>query len=398
MADILLQNVRPMGAAATNVLIREGRIATIGTNLTVPGDMRAMDGMNGILIPGLVDAHTHLDKNLLGLAWQPHGAGPRILDRIENEQRLRRSLKLDAERQSRLQVELANAAGTTRIRSHVDVGLDVGLRSIEGVAATREKLRDRVDIEIVAFPQAGIIRQPGVDRLLNDAMSVGADIVGGIDPSSLDGDARQHLDTIFGIADTHGKPVDIHLHEMGATGATSLAMILERTRALGMKGKVAISHAFCLGDMSEAALATIVEQLVDLDVTVVTTAPLSAPTPPIGYLLKAGVRVAAGSDGVRDSWSPFGNADMLDRAALIAMRNNFRNDDDVAATLEVATRLGATLTGMSNYGCEVGDVADLVLLNGETLAEAIVSRRPRVMVMKRGRVLYIVDAATTEPQ
>jgi cytosine deaminase len=137
--------------------------------------------------------------------------------------------------------------GSTHIRSHVDVDTEHGLWGVEGVMRTRDDYRDIVDIELVAFPQSGLLRRPGTLELMDQAMKAGCEIVGGLDPCAIDRDPKGHLDAVFALCQKYGKPLDIHLHEPGEMGAFSFDLIVERTRALGMKGKVTVSHAFCLG-------------------------------------------------------------------------------------------------------------------------------------------------------
>jgi cytosine/adenosine deaminase-related metal-dependent hydrolase len=118
-----------------------------------------------------------------------------------------------------------------------------------------------------------------------------------------------------------------------------------------------------------------------------TTAPASRPAPPVKKLLAAGVRVCSGSDGIRDTWGPYGNADMLERAMFVGLRNNFRRDDELRLALDVCTTEGAKVMEIADYGLAEGKAADLVILPGETLAEAIVTRSPRRRVLKRGKVV-----------
>ena len=178
--------------------------------------------------------------------------------------------------------------------------------------ATRERYRRIVDIEVVAFPQSGLLRRPGTLELMDAALSAGAEVVGGIDPCSMDRDPKGHLDAIFALSQKHAKPLDIHLHEPGEMGAFSMDLSFERVRALGLRGQVTVSHAFCLGTPDPALVDPMVEALAELDIAIMTTGPASRPAPPVARLLKAGVRVCSGSDGIRDSWGPYGDADMLE--------------------------------------------------------------------------------------
>ena len=381
--DLLLSNVRPWGADATDVLIRDGLIAS-----GPPGNatLEEIDGANAILLPGLVEAHTHLDKTLWGMGWRPHQAGPDLTDKIETERRLRTEWDIDPHRQSMRQAILSVGQGTTAIRSHVDMDTDCGMAGFEGVARTRAALADVVDIQIVAFPQSGLLSRPGTLALVDQALREGADVVGGLDPCSIDRDPKGHLDAVFDLAARHGKPVDIHLHEPGELGLFSLELILERTRALGMQGQVTVSHAFCLGMPDRDRVRAMVAAMAEARVHVATVATPFRPVPLADDLRAAGVTLCAGSDGIRDCWGPYGNADMLERAMHLGLRNNYRRDADIEHALWCCTHGGAEVMALPGYGLSDGCPADLVLVAAESVAHAVVSHPPRRLVLKGGRV------------
>ena len=376
----ILKNVRPMGAAATDLFIADGKFAD-------SADGETIDCGGRILIPGLVEAHTHLDKSLLGLPWYRNEVGPRLIDKITNEREVKVSLGLDPQVQSERQAIQSMAYGTTQIRSHVDVDTHHGLAGVEGVMATREKLKGYVDIEIVAFPQSSMMPRPGTVELMDEALAIGADIVGGIDPCGIERDPKGHLDAVFKLAEKHGKPIDIHLHERDAMGGFSMEEIIARTVALGMQGKVTISHAFCLGALDRDYVAGLQEQLAEHRIHIATTAPASAPVPRVKELAELGILTCGGNDGIRDTWGPYGNGDMLERAMFIGLRNNLRRDDEVELALDICTYGGAKVMETEGYGLEIGCHADCVLVEGETLAEAVALRAPRKMVMKAGKIV-----------
>lgn len=385
-ASLLLCNVRPYAGPAVDMLIENGRITRIGGGIQAPASVTVEDGRGEIVIPGLVEAHTHLDKSLWGLPWYTNEVGPKLLDKIDNERENKKRLNIDPARQSARQSIQSSLMGSTHIRSHVDVDTEHGLWGVEGVMATREGYRDIVDIELVAFPQSGLLRRPGTLALMEQAMKAGCEVVGGLDPCAIDRDPKGHLDAVFGLCQTYGKPLDIHLHEPGEMGLFSTDLIIERTRALGMAGKVTISHAFSLG-ADPALVDPVIDQLAELDIAIMTTGPASRPAPPVKKLLAAGVRVCSGSDGIRDTWGPYGNADMLERAMFVGLRNNLRRDDELRLALDVCTSEGARVMEIEGYGVSEGCVADLVILPGETVAEAIVTRSPKRRVVKRGRIV-----------
>lgn len=384
--ELIIKNCRPMGGTTTDILVRDGRIVEIGKVAAAPG-AKVEDAAGALVLPGLVEAHTHLDKTLWGMGWHKHAAGPRLIDKIDNERASKKRLDIDPARQSARQILLSLGKGTTHIRSHVDIDTEIGLWGIEGVMATRERYRDVMDVEIVAFPQSGMLRRSGTVELMEEAMRLGSEVVGGLDPCAIDRDPKGHLDVVFGLAQRHGRPIDIHLHEPGEIGAFSMDLIFERTRALGMQGKVTVSHAFCLGTPDRDLVDPLIAELAALDIAIMTTAPASRPAPPVKRLTEAGVRLCSGSDGIRDTWGPYGNADMLERAMFVGLRNNFRRDDEVELALDVCTKGGAAVMALQDYGLAPGCQADFVLVDAETLAEAVVGHPPRRLVVKRGAVV-----------
>jgi cytosine/creatinine deaminase len=176
------------------------------------------------------------------------------------------------------------------------------------------------------------------------ALQLGAETIGGLDPCAIDRDPTGHLDTVFGLADKFRRGVDIHLHEPGAMGAFSIELIIERTIAPGMQ-KVMVSHAFCLGMPDATVVDPLIAALAEARIAIVTTASASRPVPPLKRLVQAGVVVCAGSGAIRDTWGPYGNADMLERAMFVGQRYNLRRDDELALALEVGHHRGCAGVG-----------------------------------------------------
>ena len=389
MNDLLVRNVRPMGGAATDLLIRAGRFAA-----DAPGpSIAVLEGAGRIALPGLIEAHTHLDKTVVGMPWYRNEGGPRLIDKIDNERVARRALPIPAARQSRRQALQAVGFGTTHIRTHIDIDTDCGLSGVEGIMQTRAELLDVVGIDLVAFPQSGMLVRPGTVELMDQALSMGCETVGGLDPCAIDRDPKGHLDTVFALAQKHGVGVDIHLHEPGEMGGFSMELIIERTLALGMAGRVVIDHAFCLGSPDQMLVGPLLDGLARAGIAIATTAPPSRSTPVLKQLVAAGVLLCAGSDGMRDTWSPYGNGDMLERGMLLGLKNNLRRDDELALVLDAITVVGARAIGLEAYGLAAGCWGDLVLVEAETVAEAVAQRPGRRTTVRRGRVTALEGVA-----
>ncbi len=387
---LLLKNVRPMGQDTVDVLIDAGVIQRMepAIDVTHLDAVQILDGQNHLLLPGLVNAHAHLDKNLLGYPWHRNEmTGRSINDYVETERRVKRELGTSAEIQSAHQCRLSVASGITHIRSHIDVDAGMGLNNWEGALATKEAFKERLTMQLIAFPQGGMLVKPGSVELLEEAVKMGADGIGGLDPSTVDRDPVRHLDTVFAIADRHGVEVDIHLHEPGMLGAFSVELIAERTRVLGLQGRVTISHVFCLGMIDDAYLNRLIALLLENDIAIMSLGSGSSPFPPLKRLVEAGVTVCTGSDGIRDTWGPYNSADMLDRVRLLGYRSGFRQDADVEMLLQIATYGGTKVMGDNRYGLQVGKQADLLIFAGDSPTEAVMTQPVRSFVIKNGRVV-----------
>ena len=386
--NTIIRAVRPSGGELADIRIANGLIAEIGGPFRSTGSARVIDGHCALLLPGLVNAHAHIDKTFWNLPWQSHSAGPTVADRIANERRLLRALQLEVDVQCRALIERMVVGGTTHIRSHVDIDPELRLRHFESVAALRESLRSVVDLQLVAFPQSGIIRAPGTADLLDEALRNGAEVVGGVDPMGLDRDPAGQLDIVFSLAERHAAEVDIHLHDPGEMGAITIEMIAERSKALGMQGKVVVSHAFCLASLEQPRFEVLATLLHDADIAIMSHAPSGAtPCPPIRALHERGVRVFSGTDGVRDAWGPLNGPDMLERAYLVAYVNGFRDDAGLDLAFNMVSYHGAEVMKSKAYGVEVGCRADLLLLDAENIAEAVVSHPLPKHVFKAGNLI-----------
>ncbi|WP_244815627.1 amidohydrolase family protein [Caballeronia sp. Lep1P3] len=380
---------RPFGGALSDVRVSGAIIDAIaphGERAPAAGDA-VIDGAGMLLLPGFVEGHTHLDKTTWGMPWYRNAVGARLVDRIENERVWRAQSGHDAARSSRALALEFLRRGTTRLRTHVDIDTDARLRHLESVLATRDALADVLDMQIVAFPQSGVMKRAGTREWLDAALREGAHVLGALDPAAIDGDPAASLDTTFALATKHGKPIDIHLHEPGELGAFTFDLLLDRVEAHGYQGRVVVSHAFCLGALPDARRGALFERIARDCIGILTTAPASVSVPPFREARASGVTLFGGNDGVRDTWTPFGSPDMLERAMLIAMRYDLRRDDDLAAAFDCVSTEAARACGFERYGLAPGMRADLVLVDAETVAHAVAMRPARRFVMANGVVI-----------
>ncbi|WP_166359957.1 amidohydrolase family protein [Pseudomonas akapageensis] len=381
-----LRNVRPYGGAAEDIRIEAGRIAERRPAIASPLAAGDIDGRNQVLTPALVESHVHLDKTLWGQPWRSNSAGPTLKDYIANERQVLREIDTPIAQRAGALLENCIARGSLRMRCHVDIDPEFGLRHVEAMLQLRERYRDLIDLQLVVFPQTGLISRPGTAELMREAMGLGVENVGGLDPCGIDNDPIAQLDFVFDLAREHNRGIDIHLHDKGELGLWQIALIADYTERFQRQGRVMISHAYCLGMEPWARVLPLAERLAALGISLMSSAPADCPIPPFLALQQAGVNLCLGSDGIRDAWSPMGNGDMLERAMLLAFRFDLNKDEQLAAAFDAATVNGARALGLDDYGLAVGQPADFLLLPVQTLGEAVVAR-PQRQVYRAGKLI-----------
>ena len=383
----LLADVRLADGRNADIRMAEGVIDAIGPSLDA-GGAEVIDGGGLLALPGMIDGHVHLDKTLTGLPWMPYPAGPSRASRIATERGLRAQLPPPVERASNL-VRQAVAAGTTAFRSHADIGPDIGLRHVEALLEVKAAFAHAADFQIVAFPQYGVLAAPGTFELMDEALSMGADVVGGIDPIVQDGDLDGQLDLLFKLAEKHGACLDPHIHDPGEPGVLEIAALAERARAAGLDGRVTVSHGFCLGACPDGVFERLAGAMAEAGMSLVTHGGGASPLPPVKKLRERGVEVFIGNDDVRDTWAPYGNGDLLIRAMLLSWRSGFRADGDLAIAFDCASAAARRVFGHDDRGIALGAPADLFTVRAETLGEAVAQHPPRGLVFKGGRLVAL---------
>ncbi len=387
--DRLFTGARLSDGSLRDIAVKDGRIAAISPSGSGPAAAETVDLGGALVVPAFVEGHIHLDTSFYGDRWIPHKPctnGFNVHERVAFQaENMAAAAPMDE--RARNQLDLCIANGSLQMRSHVMVDGSVGLRSLETILKVREDYRDRIDIQLVAFPQSGILSSPGTSELMDEALKMGCDLVGGLDPASFDGDVKGHLDAVFGLAEKHGAGIDIHLHDGGSLGLFEIGEIVARTKASGMPGKVAVSHAYTLGEVEPDAFARAADGLAAAGVAIMTNAPGSHAFPPVAALRAAGVTVFGGSDNIRDSWWPYGDGDMLNRANMIGYRSGFYEDRELEDAFDVVTHAGARALGLEGYGLVPGARADFVALKAAHVPEAVVAVPRERAVYRAGRLV-----------
>jgi cytosine deaminase len=296
----------------------------------------------------------------------------------------------------------------TRLRAQTEFDPDVGLVGIEVLLELKAAYSALVDIQVVAFPQEGIIKAPGTLELFHKALRMGADVVGGVPYN--DFSASEHIDICFALAREYDRPLSFHQDFADSADALSVEYLAMKTISEGMQGRVEIGHATALGALEPSTLASICELLREADISVVTL-PLTdlhlggrsdsqnvrRALAPVKALLDAGVNVAAGSNNVRNAFTPFGTADPLLAAFLLVPAAHLGGEDTLPRVLELVTANAARAIGCADgYDIAPGATADLVVLDTFTRADAVIDLPTRAWVIKAGQVTF--SSATIKRQ
>ncbi len=393
-----LTNVRPMGGDAGWIRIDGDRITATGSGAppdAVPGET-VIDGRGMLALSGFVNAHAHVDKSWWGQRrWVPAGGAPGVDGRIAHERAERDALGVPSVEATRRVLARFLLHGTTDVLSHVDVDLGVGLRGIEVVRDAAATFDGAIRVEPIAVPQEGVLRRPGVDRLLAASLDDGVRVIGGLDPATIDRDPAGQLDLIFDLVAGRGGAIDIHLHDPGELGTFQFELILERVERFGMQGRVTISHGFGLPQLPAERQARLIERMGRLDVAMATVTPVNQAALPLRDLAAAGVRFGLGTDGIRDLWSPFGDGDILRLVTTLARKNAFVHDADLELALDVGLgRAGTLPIPGPRPDLAIGAAGNVVLVEAATLAEVVALSPPRRTVIAHGH-LIVLDG---EPQ
>jgi cytosine deaminase len=384
----------PAGRPA-DIGIRDGRIAALG-DLNGMSARHRLAAEGRFVVPGFVDAHVHLDKAYL-LDRAPSREGT-LAEAIRVTAEVKRTFTVeDVRARARRLLDRAVARGTTAMRGHVEVDPIVGLQGVEAVLPLRAEYADRLDLQLCAFAQEGILRAPGTEALLREALLAGADLVGGCPYNDIDGAA--HIDRVFALAREFDCDVDLHADFADEPVHRHVEAIVDRTERHGWQGRVAVGHLTELAACDEAEQARIARRLHAAGIAVITlpatdlylmgrrdTRNVRRGLTPVKRLREAGVTVAAATNNVLNAFTPAGNADPLLLTYLLILVAHMGTEGDMAAALDMVTTAPARILGGGEHGLAVGCRADLVGLDATTLAEAVGGVPARAFVMKAGRI------------
>lgn len=396
--SILIENAqlrhRPAGELV-ELHILDGRIAAIEPKLKAKAVMTLNAGGN-LVTESFVNPHLHLDKvytldrmdELALQSYQAAGMG-KAMNAIELASRVKaeydESWILPNVRKA---LDLAAKNGNTHIRGFADVDSKAKLVGVKALVKARDEYKGRVDIQVVAFPQDGVVREPGAEELIRQSMKLGADVVGGIPWIEFtEADAQQHVDAMFAIAKEFDKPVSMLVDDAGDAGLRTLEMMALAAIKQGWQGRALAHHARAMDLYPKPYLQKVIALLKQAGMYVATdpqTGPLHAR---VKELLEEGAFVCLGQDDISDAYYPYGQNNMLEVAFLASHLLWMTSAAEMDILYDMITTEAAKAIGLKDFKIEVGAQANLVILDAPNVREALRYHRPPMRVISHGALL-----------
>ncbi|NCD25603.1 MAG: cytosine deaminase [Deltaproteobacteria bacterium] len=400
MLDLLIVNAALTGHEdLMDIACRDGRIVEIRPGITTEAD-RVIDAKGYLVTPPFVDSHFHMDATLSAGLPRGNESGT-LLEGIRIWGELKPDLSPeDIKSRAMKLLHWSVAKGNLAIRTHVDT-TDPSLMAVDVLLEVRDEMKDFVDIQLVAFPQDGVLRAPDGLKLLERALDKGVDVVGGIPHFERTMDqGRESVRMLCEIAAGRGLMVDMHCDESDDPHSRHVETLAFETQRLGLHGRVTGSHLTSMHSMdnyyvskllplmAEAGLHCVCNPLVNMNLQGRhDTYPKRRGLMRVPELMALGINVALGHDDVMDPWYPMGSHDMLEVAHMGAHALHMTGTDGLRRMFRAVTENGARVMGLDGYGIAPGCRADLVVLQASDEIEALRLRPARLWVVRRGRVI-----------
>jgi cytosine deaminase len=397
--DIIIRNATLRDRKdPVDIAMEKDKIAAVQPKIAEKG-RREIDAAGSLVLPGLFNLHFHADKCLLGEIMRPNVSGtlPEAIE-ITNEFKRNYDPEEVASRAIRA-MEAGVKNGTSFFRLFSDVGTIGGLHAARGLLLAREKMQRYCDIQVVAFPQEGIVRDPGAAELMEEAMREGCDIVGGLPwYEYTDADAREHIDICFEIAKRHDRDIHMLVDDTDDPNSRSLEYLAVKTMREGFQGRVAASHCGAMGSYNDVYAAKIVDMVATAGITISVNAhinlvcsaridrePRRRGIARVKELVARGANVVSSQDDVNDPYYPFGKPDPLECVSYIAHVAQLTLPRELEQAMSMVTDNAAKAARVTDYGIAPGKPADLVVVGASSVHEAIRLQPPRRHVFKNGR-------------
>ena len=400
MLDLLITNAAlPDGRTSMSVAVQDGRIREVAEGLQAPA-REVVDAAGLLLSPPFCDPHFHMDATLSYGLPRVNQSGT-LLEGIALWGELKPLLTEEALVERALAYcDWAVARGLLHIRSHVDTS-DPSLLPVRALLEVQRRVAPYIDLQLVAFPQDGVLRTPGGLDSLTRALDLGVNVVGGIphfERTMADGAAGVKL--LCELAAQRGLPVDMHCDESDDPHSRHIETLAFEAQRLGLQGRVNGSHCTSMHSMDNYYVSKLLPLIAEGGVSVVAnplinitlqgrhdTYPKRRGMTRVPELLAAGVNVAFGHDCVMDPWYGLGSGDMLEVAHMGLHVAQMTSQAGIRDAFDAVTTRAARAMGLADYGLEPGNTANLVLLQARDVSEAIRLRAPRLKVWRAGRLL-----------
>lgn len=392
--DLLIKNARTrFSDGIREIGIVEGRIAALDQSLKAETD-HLIDAQGKLVTESFVNGHLHLDKvytlRMVGegaLRSYTSGTMGGAMSAIEQAAKVKQQYEegwiIENVRRA---LDLAVRYGNTHIRAFADTDTKARLEGVKALLKAKEEFRDKVELQVVAFPQDGVIRDPGAEEYVRQAVEMGADVVGGIPwIEYTEADSREHIDRMFSIAVEFDKDVSMLVDDAGDPGLRTLEMLAVKTIEMGWEGRVTAQHARAMALYPEPYYRKIEGLLRRAKIGLVSdpqTGPLHAR---VRDLTRAGIPIALGQDDIADAYYPFGRNNLLEVAFLAAHLLWMTTLEDLETLYDLITTNAAKALGIPDFEMAVGHPANLVVLDAESVWEAIWAHAPPLHVIKDGQ-------------
>src|SRR5664279_2306278 len=396
MLDLLLRNAQVRGTSGlTDLGVRDGVF------VAAENEARQTIDVGGRLVtPPLVEPHIHLDAVLTVGQPRPNRSGSLFEGIAVWSERVKDLTADDVKTRVREVLKWQLANGVQHVRSHVDV-CDPSLTALRALIELREEVRGQVDLQLVAFPQLGIMSFDGGRELMRKAAELGADVIGGIPHYELTReDGVESVQFSFALAEEFGLLVDIHCDETDDDHSRFVEVMAAETIRRCMSGRVTASHTTAMHSYNAAYAYRLVNNIARAGLHMVTnpldnavlqgrfdTGPIRRGHTRVKELMAAGVNVCIGHDSVMDPWYPLGHGDPMQAAFVLAHLGHMSGDSELHQLLEMVTVNPAKALRVDDYGLHVGGPADLVVFDAPTDVDALRLQSPRTLVLRNGQVV-----------
>ena len=404
--DMVVRNAKLKGKIV-DIAVDSGKIVKIG-KVEEKGEVE-IDAAGRMVSPPFVDPHVHLDA-VLTVGDPRYNMSGSLWEGIEIwSERKKKLSKEDVKRRAKEAIRWAVAQGVLAIRTHVDV-CDPSLVALEAMLEVKEEVEDLVDLQIVAFPQEGIVSFPDGEKLMRKALEMGADIVGGIPHYEFSReDGIKSIDIVFDLAKEFDRDIDVHIDETDDDQSRFLEYLASKTIKEGYQGRVTASHTTAMHSYNNAYAYKLFGVLKKAEMNIIANPldnvalqgrfdnyPIRRGMTRVKELLKAGINVGFGHDSVMDPWYPLGRYNMLQVAFIGLNVGHMTGYDEMKAIFDAITVNSAKLMRLDWYGIEEGKEANFIILNAKSEIDAIRLMAEVLYVVRKGKVIARTKPAESE--